>query len=580
MQRFILLLALMLLSTQPYNGQSPKSKLDIENDIALERVWIISDLQSLETKSMKLSTPLARALAKAEIADAAWVLDPAWAKKLLREAYEYTLPGEEEQTKLRNRPIGTAPTIPTANDVSRNSIRSRVLAIAGRDKAFADQLAQLGAQALGKLEEHYNYANLAMESIKAGDNETANNYILKAIDAEPTLLNAGIVIFNLAAHDRAAADKLIIQYMERLRSAPLSTSNNSAGRTYLFLRDLAFNNSGMYLALLNESADPKYQQIPPPGPPVMKAYVNYVIESLSRLEQNEQGSARRFRGYLMSTWLPLKQYAPELTGAFFALEQLSRRPGEDASLPTQENTKEEATDKYEKRVRDALDSSQPDDLTSNFAISRGDFDKARKLLDKLADGPRKSQLTETVNAREAISLTEKGDTLRAAALAERLSKATSILQVYPAIIDKCVAKKDQVCATALTYQAMRQLKGAGNAPPAGIPVSVIATNREVDPILLSLSELAKAVASINETLAMEVLDETVRAANDSKMDTGQGRTGFDVQAFRKLASKDENRVRQAASSLNNPLRQIVALAAIYQWKTEKLAKESKASAKQ
>jgi hypothetical protein len=529
---------------------------------------------------MKLGTPLERALAKAEIADAAWVLDQTWAKKLLREAYEDTLPGEEEQTKLRNRSIGTAPTIPTANDVSRSSIRNRVLAIASRDKAFADQLAQLGAQALGKLEEHYNYANLAMESIKAGDNETASNYILKAIDAEPTLLNAGIVIFDLAAHDRAAADKLIVQYIERLRSTPLSSSNNSAGRTYLFLRDLAFNNSDVYIALLNGSADPKYQQIPLPGPAVMKAYVNYVVESLSKLEQSEQGSARRFRGHLISTWLPLKQYAPELTGAFLALEQLSRRPGEDASLPTQGKMKDEATNKYEKRVRDALDSNQPDDLTINFAISRGDFDKARKLLEKLADGPQKSQLTETVNAREAISLTAQGNTPRAAALAERLSKATSILRVYPAIIDKCVAKKDQVCATALTYQAMRQLKAADNAPPAGTHVSAIAAGRELDPTLLSFSELAKAVASINETLAMEVLDETVRTANASKMDTGQGQTGFDVEAFRKLASKDENRVRQAASNLNNPLRQIVALAAIYQWKAERLAKESKASAKQ
>jgi hypothetical protein len=34
-------------------------------------------------------------------------------------------------------------------------------------------------------------------------------------------------------------------------------------------------------------------------------------------------------------------------------------------------------------------------------------------------------------------------------------------------------------------------------------------------------------------------------------------------------------VRQAASSLTDPLRQIVSLAAIYQWKAEKLSKESK-----
>jgi hypothetical protein len=582
MRRFILLSALILLLPSSYAGQPPTPEKDVSNDIASQKLWLTSDLQSLEIKAAKLGTPLARASAKAEIADAAWTLDQVWAKTLLRQAYELTLPDEEEQARLRSRSIGAPPTIPSANDVARNRVRRRVLTVASRDKAFVAELTQVGAQHLGKLEEHYSYANLAIESIEAGDNEAASNYILKAIEAEPTILNAGIAIFDMAARDRKAADKLIIQYMGQLRSVPLSLSDNSASRTYLFLRDIVFNNSAMYLTLLGKDIDPKYQHISPPGPDVMKAYITYMIESLGRLEQREPGSARRFRGHLMSAWLPLKQYAPELTGAFLELERLSRRPGGDSSLPTPESLKEATTERYEKQIGDSLNGNQSDALAINLATSKGDFDRARKMIDKLADGAQKTELIETVNSNEAISLATKGDTARAIGLAERLKRATSILQVYPVIINKCVTEKDQVCAINMTHQAMQQLRRADSAPPTppvGMPAPVAATNRELDPVLLSFSKLAKAVASINETLAMELLDETVRAANASKIDTAQGRTGFEVEVFRKLAPKDENRVRQAASTLNDPLRQIVALAAIYQWKSEKLAKESKASVK-
>lgn len=282
----------------------------------------------------------------------------------------------------------------------------------------------------------------------------------------------------------------------------------------------------------------------------------------------------------MSTWLPLKQYAPELAGAFSVLEQQSRRPGEDASLPPTSNEEgNKLNADYEKRVREALRSDQPDELTINFAISRGDFDKAHKMIDKLTDSPQKTQLIETINVSEALSLAEKGDTYGSEMLAEKLNNATSILQVYPVLINKCVARKDQTRAIDLTYRAVRQLKRADIAPltpPAGLPTPVIATSRERDSVLLSLSKLAKAVVTINDVLALEVLDEMVVTANRSEVETGQGRTGYETDVFKKLAAKNETRVRQAAETLQDPLRQIVALAAIYQWKADELAKRTKA----
>jgi hypothetical protein len=579
MQRLILLFALMFLITFPSNGQYSKPALS-NDDVTLERLGLIFDLQGLEAKSLKLDTPLARSLAKAEIADAAWTLDQAWAKKLLREAYDLTFPAEEDQIGLRNKPIGAPPLIPTGSEIAQNGVRRRVLEIAARDKAFADELVQLGAERLGKQKEHYMYAELASKSIADGDNEAASNYIFKALDADPTLINAGINIFDIAMRDRAAADKIIIRYIERLRTASLSLGDQSARRTYLFLSDLVFNRSRTYLIFTGRSAD-EYQQMRPAGPAVIRAYVSFMIESLGALEQREPSSAMRLRGYITSTWPLVRQYAPELTGAFSALEQLSRRPGDDASLP-QANNEEASKAKYEKRVKDALDSGQPDDLTINFALGRGDFDKARKMIGKLTDGIQKTQLTEQANTSEAISLATKGDTLGAERLAEQLNQATSMLQVYPLIINKCAARKDQSCVISSFYQAIKQLKrgdATPYAPPQGVPALVAPTNRDLDPVLLSLSKLTKAVASINDALALEALDETVAAANSSDVDTGQGRAGFDTDVFKLLAPKNEARVRQAATTLKDQLRQIVALAVIAQWKAKELTEKEKASPK-
>lgn len=314
MQRIILMSALILLLAPSYRGQTVKSNPDEDETHAAEKISLLTDLQSLNAESVKLDAPLARALAKAEIADAAWTLDEGWAKKVLREAYQLTLPDEEEQAKLRSRPAGAAPTIPTALDRARNDIRNRILSIARRDKAFADQLTQLSAQLLGSYEEHFRYASLASQAIKDGDTETASRYILQSINADPTHITASASILELAARDRKAADKLLLQYIERLRQTPISLVNQSALRTYLILAQMVSPNPNML---------PASRPIQPPGSDVMRAYLNYMVESMSGLEQREPGSAMQFRVFLLPLWMPLKQYAPELTGAFLELENVS-----------------------------------------------------------------------------------------------------------------------------------------------------------------------------------------------------------------------------------------------------------------
>jgi tetratricopeptide (TPR) repeat protein len=578
LRQVLLLSAMVLVATPAPRGQSVQKNQtnDKSGEVPLERNSLLSDLQTLESRARKLE-PLPRASAKAEIADAAWTVDREWSKKLLREACELTFPDEEEQLKLRSRPMGSAPTSPSSNQIARNAIRNRVLQIASRDKALTDELTQLSEKTLGKLEALYLYSNLAAKSIEAGDNEPASDYLLKAIDADPTMLNVGSMIFQMAARDRKAADNLIVQYIERLRSFPVSQSNGSALRTYMFLRDLVANNSGSYLALVGKSGSSKDPPIQPPGPMVMRAYVGYVIESLGALEQREPGSAIGFRGTLLSVWLPLNQYAPEFLGSFFQVEKLSRRAGEDGSLPTASDKASGGTDTYEQRVKKALDSDQPDDLIINIAIGRGDFDKARKMIDKLPDDSHKGQLIENVNAPEAIALAEKGEIDQAVRLAERLTRATSILQVYPVLLKKCLSAENKWRATPLVYQAIKQLKKADTTsipPPPGMPETAVA-GKSYDFTLLSLSRLAKSVLEVDETLALAVLDETVIAANKSSVDSSEGRVGFDLDVFKRLAPKNEERVHQAAEDLTDHFRQIVALAAINQWKASELEKKSR-----
>ena len=124
-------------------------------------------------------------------------------------------------------------------------------------------------------------------------------------------------------------------------------------------------------------------------------------------------------------------------------------------------------------------------------------------------------------------------------------------------------------AVAAAHQALVQIKRAVAAPFAptrGLPSPL--TSRDYDPVLMSLSKLA--IAPADKALAFEMLDETVEAANRSRLDTAAGRTGFDAEAFRILAAKDEGRVLMSTNSLRDRLMRIVALAAIYQVEGERI----------
>ena len=564
-----LLLLLLVSQLTPAHGQAVGVNQG-RDALELKRISLISELQSLEAKAGQLEKSLARAAAKAEIADAAWTLDREWAKKLLGEAYELTFPDEEIRAKYRQMPVG-ALFMPTAADRARWDVRQRVMSIASRDAAFAEQLVQRGAKELGRLEENAQFSELASSAVERGDKEGAARYIRQAFEADPTQFTVGTPIFDLAAQDRNAADNVIVEYIEHLNSVPLSFRDASEARVLLMLN--------MFIHPSPSYAEAKGRQIPPPGPAVMRAYLGYMLNLLALDEQRMPGSIKNWRATLLLLWPSVKTYAPELTEQFKELEVLSRKPNDEASWPPPD-VRESYKKQNEERMKSLLDSDQPDAEAIGILIDRGEFSSAHKLLEKLADGRQKTELLDKLNAKEAVSLVKKGDILGAQLLAGRLTNATYILQAYPPIIEKCVSNKDKTCATNMVYQATRQLKQSDATPPAlpaGVPASASADSREFNPVLSSLCKLAQLILPLDDSLAFEVTEEMVTVANASDIDTGQGRIGFDTGLFKRIAQKDELHAQQAARNFSDPLRQIVSLAAIYQWKAEDLNMKVKAA---
>ena len=547
MRRLQLFLTCVLLAPHLAAAQSAVKPGGAETLEQTARLALLFDLQGLDAEASKLNQPLARARAKIEIADAAWPVEPEWAKKLLREAYESTFPEETERERLRQESPGSKPHPPTDVEWARTETRKRVFAVAGRDSAFVAELTALGARELGRVEESERGRDMAMQSLRAGDLSAAGKYASLSIKAEPTQGAAWEIIPNIAARDRAAADRLLLEYVERLRGTTLSATDGSALRVHLFLYSLMMGRRG-------DDGAP----VPPPGPAVLRAYVAYVVESMTQLRQREPESLKSLRTFLLAAWTPLRQYAPELSGAFAELERLSRRPGEEGGLPSGRDAEVRKTQR-EESVQQAIRSGRPDEATISLAVGQRDFTAARKLIEMLTDEEKKLRLADWVNAEESLVLIAADDAPGAEKLARSLAGAESVRRVYPVLIGRCVKVKDAPCATVLTDQAVKQLRrAAGGAALA-----------------LSLGDLANALAPADEGLAFDVLEEAVAAANAGKVEESElGRLNIEPGVFKTLAAKDAVRARQTADELKTPAARIAALAATYQREAKSPAQEN------
>ncbi|HKP36683.1 MAG TPA: hypothetical protein VJT71_07485, partial [Pyrinomonadaceae bacterium] len=415
-----LLLPLLLSAAR---AQSPQSSgpLDETNQKKLE---LLSEIQVLASRAKQLDKPLARAMAEAEIADAAWWIDREMAKELLRDAFLDTFPDEAEQLTMRQRPVGGNLSMPTPRDTARASVRSRVMKVAVRDKSLAEELTSVSRERLGAYEAHRAYSSLAQSAISEKDYDTAGKYIRSAIEADASQISTAFDINQLAGGDRAAADELILTYINRLNAMHLPPIGR--GRAMLALSLLVGPQSEFW------GGNPSTAT---PGPAVMHAYVAFMMNTIAALERQSPESIFGSRSFLLSIYPLLRQYAPDLRSQFLELEQRSRKPGESFSLPTNESLQRDSDSRYQKQVNREVDSDHPDEMVIQFAIGRGDFAKARKMIDKLEEGPKKVQLLDMLNVKQALALVNKGDIAEARKLAENLVRATSVLQVFPVLVN-------------------------------------------------------------------------------------------------------------------------------------------------
>jgi hypothetical protein len=559
--RVVILIVSSTFSAFPQTPEITSRKI-----VAQERAALLSELASLEKETLEFHDPLAEAAAKAEIAAAAWQLDKEWAKTLMRVAYKLALPAPEQDPARRQ--AGSIPRLFGGTDFSRLRVRRRILDVARSDKEFVDELIQTEGENTGAFGKHFMHGALADQAMGEGDVASAAGQILQGIKADPTQTTAPDIINRVSMRDRALADRLILQYIAELRKFQLSSANQSDIRARFILNGLM----NPYTPFDPHSGK-QPERIPPPGPEVMRAYVTYMLEVYAGLEQREPGYIRMWRRPFLSLWIPLQRYAPDLAPAFLNLEARGRSPEQRLTLPTAAGEKEAERARYERSLKNALESDTPDEGVIYRAISRGDFDKARKMIDKLPDDARKKHLLEMANEQEAVSLAAKGNVDAAEALAKELRTAASIVAVYPALIKKAVADKDKLRATGLVYQALQQVEKSDNSappPPPGIPASAVAGDGRFNPVLTFTAKLATELLPFSDELAFDVLDRLVSFANSTPLESERSQLGFDLAVIKKLAPRNEERVQQAAYALRNRVQRVLALAALYQWEAERL----------
>jgi hypothetical protein len=517
--------------------------------LVVRRNNLLMDLRLLDAEAAKIDQAFARAVAKLEIADAAWTIEQEWAKKLLREAYELTLPErEEERESMRHRPPDApGPEGPDVKEISRTGIRSKIIAIASRDQAFVTELREYVKQQLGRIGESEVYASLVKQAMQAGNLKEVNTYALGYMEVDPGSVGIGDTLLALGRTEREAADRLVIQYIEQMRK--LSPSRVLLSHVHFNLLNAVLPNP-FYLERGRGIIG---------GQEAIKATLQYLIESTLQLERREPGASRGFSRNIMSLWHPIQQYAPELMGPFSELEQIWRAQGLQVPIPAMGEAERYKANR-ESLAKTASETRKPEDLQTAIrrAVSSKDFAAARKLLDLVPKGNLHQTLAEEIDYAEAHELVRKGEVTEAESIARRLSKSGAILGVYPVIIQACIAKKDNYCARSLMAEASKRLKLAP---------------KKVD-VPRGLAELANAIAPIDEALALETLEDAVYEANRSSHDAQYGSAGFKRDAFVLLAAKHEARVRQLADSLKDHFQRVVTLAAIHQAKAKELAKES------
>jgi hypothetical protein len=545
MRAFILTAVMMVLAFTIHAQEPtrPAGEVDLEG----KKLKLIGDLKALEAEGAKLDGPIARAYSKVAVADSAWYLDKVWSEKLLREAYDLTLPDENERARLRNQPPGTNPAEPAPATGSTARVRNWVMRVASRDKPFFDQMTKYAKEQLGRAQQVATSAALALGPAMAGDVQTASKYVLDAADADPTQIFTLGSIHAIAIKDRAAADALTMAYIDRLRS--LQLSGTALSRVYGFLGE----------AIL---PDPYYMkaagvEIPPAGPEAIRAYISFVLESGTGLLQQSPDSVANLYLGLRWAWQAVQQYAPDLAAPYLQLESLARAAGGRFIMPSTTSPPASPEGYVEARGK-ALDSRSRSDiiLAISAAMFAGEFKEARRLLDLLPAGDDRDQQAEELNYREAMSQIKSGEDYEAEQLARKLTTASHIWSVYAGLVKGSIKKQDHLWAGSLSREALKRLKQ--KADKSDVPRMI--------------AQFATMIAPTDDVLALDLLGELVDSANHAGIDTSVGYPGFDVSVFTIMMPKYGYRMRDEANNLKDRLQRVAVLGALYHWEADQIRK--------
>ncbi|MGI8669051.1 MAG: hypothetical protein ACR2J3_04285 [Aridibacter sp.] len=517
------------------------------SEIQIEKNSLITSLKILDSEADKFSNSSKKALVKAQIADALWYLNKDAAKKILRNAYYFSLPSEEERTKLKERTKETAPVEPSVADIDRFKIRSQILEIARRDAEFAKELTKISEKELGEIEKAETYNSLAVKSIKDGKINDAKDFINQAIQIDPTQ-QIGWSIMQLAAENRETADELVLQYIQTLRTTPLSAES--------FFQAISSLQMAVFPQPLFDFG--RNRQIPNSSPAVIKTFLQMILEKMTAFEKNQPGSMSEHRADLSSLWIPLNRYAPELLDNWHWLEQITRGSGKSPIDQSLESQPKKDQDQYKEKVEEALESKEINALSQAIreAVYRNDFKTARKVLDVIEDEEIKNKALDFINSSEAIWLVKKGEISEAGKLAEKLKYSRYILKTFPIIIEKCVELKEQNCAYNFSNEAIGFLK----------------RNKTEEIPSYFFSSLIKSVYKLDNAMAFSILEEMLKVYNNRKKAEGIN-LGFDDEIFKLLAEKDEARTFQLAESFTDDFPRIISLAQIYKWKSKRILKD-------
>lgn len=561
---------------------APEQQQDAADDAAARRGALLAELRALEAESRELLKPLDAASARAEIAAAAWSLEREWAKSLLRDALVLTFPEEVYRAPLRERPIGAALQPGPAENGARGRIRRRIFDIAVRDRDFARELSETEARELGRVEESSTLTAMASAAADEGRLEEAGELILRAAEAEPTLLSVGDTINRVAQRDRALADRIALGYIERLRRLPLNvfTERNHTG--------LRLPLSFAWLLRPDNHPFPDGKTAPPAGREVVRAYVSFIVDTMTRIEQ-AGGDLTQMNAFIPIVWPNMIQYAPEYAAQLAALERASRRPGRgEPPLRTfaELNAEYDPAKKYEERLKTARQTKDPLQLemAASAAMQRKEFEEARKLIALMKDGETKTQLTEQANTKESLHLLGTGDLAGAERLARQLNRVASVMQVYPPLIRRLAKDGDAGRAALLSDEAGRRLRASAERsndndtfiPTLLAPVAGSVRLYKQTRALEAISEVALAVEPVAPQSALDLLDALADTAAKARVTSEHGNPNFNPEAFARLSARDAGRVRSTAARLEDRLQRIAALAAVTRGEAERLGQKKDA----